>query len=182
MFNGRKSCYTTFWRTRLSKTIGLSLLGVLIIQRCFTSYIPVFKYGQTDIAMIETVPGWPSGIGINQMLEKVRTLSPGVLIHDPQWGHPGTDLHVYAKRFPHLTLISGSQSVLKNIGDVYRRARNRGLDLHFVYDTRGDADKSWRQKVFSHEMLCWKKSSIIKEYKGKVFNNSLLVICTARRD
>jgi len=168
-----------FFRSKATKVTGLLLLSAFLGLRLYSSYIPLLKYGQTDLAIIETKPGWPSGIGINEMIEKVKNLSSGVLIYDPQWGHPGTSLIVFSKEFPQLKLVPANPNVLAKIGDIYGFAKARGLKMHFVYDTRGQNDHSWRQKILEDHMLCAKKEIIQKEYRGKIFDNSSIAICTA---
>jgi len=129
--------------------------------------------------MIETPPGWPNGIGINEMIERVKELSPGVLIYDRQWGHPGTPLVVFANDFQQLRLLPADPDVLTKISGIYDLAKAKGLDMHFVYDTRGPDDRSWRHTILTNDTLCAKKEIIRKEYRGKMFDNSSIVICTA---
>jgi len=171
--------FLTFCSTRALKVAGVLLLVAFVIYRFYTSYIPLVRYGQTDLAMIETLPGWPNGIGINEMIERVKNLSPGVLVYDSQWGHPGTTLVVFAKKFPQLKLLPASRANLGRIRSLYESVKAQGKDLHFVYDSRGQKDRSWRHKVFAHKILCAKKEIIHKEYRGEVFGNTSIVICTA---
>ena len=171
--------FLVFCRTRTMKMAGLLLLSAFIVLRFYSSYLPLLKYGQTDLAMIETPPGWPNGIGINEMIERVKDLSPGVLIYDRQWGHPGTPLVVFANDFQQLRLLPADPDVLTKISGIYDLAKAKGLDMHFVYDTRGPDDRSWRHTILTNDRLCAKKEIIPKEYRGKIFDNSSIVICTA---
>ena len=171
--------FLTFCPTRAMKITGIVLLVAFVIFRFYTSYIPLVRYGQTDLAIIETRPGWPSGIGIYEMVKRVKNLSPGVLVYDSQWGHPGTSLVVFAKEFPQLKLLPASKAVLGRIRSLYNRVKAEGQDIHFVYDTRGQNDRSWRHKIFVHKILCAKKEIINKEFRGQVFGNTSIVICTA---
>ena len=171
--------FLTFYPTRALKITGILLLVAFVIYRFYISYVPLVRYGQTDLAMIETRPGWPSGIGIYEMVKRVKNLSPGVLVYDSQWGHPGTALVVFAKKFPQLKLIPASTANLGRIRSLYNSVKAQGLDLHFVYDAQRQNDRSWRHKVFVHKILCAKKEIIHKEYRGEVFGNTSIVICTA---
>ena len=163
--------FLTFCSTRALKITGILLLVAFVIYRFYTSYVPLVRYGQTDLAVIETRPGWPSGIGIYEMVKRVKNLSPGVLVYDSQWGHPGTALVVFAKEFPQLKLLPASRANLGRIRSLYNNVKAQGKDLHFVYDSRG--------KVFAHTILCATKEIIHKEYRGEVFGNTSIVICTA---
>ena len=171
--------FLTFCSTRALKITGILLLVAFLTYRFYTSYVPLVRYGQTDLAVIETRPGWPSGIGIYEMVKRVKNLSPGVLVYDGQWGHPGTALVVFAKKFPQLKLIPASRANLGRIRTLYNSAKAQGMDFHFVYDPRRHNDGSWRQKVFEHKILCANKEIIHKEYRGEVFDNTSIVICTA---
>ena len=113
------------------------------------------------------------------MVKRVKNLSPGVLVYDNQWGHPGTALVVFAKKFPQLKLIPASRANLGRIRTLYNSAKAQGMDFHFVYDPRRHNDGSWRQKVFEHKILCANKEIIYKEYRGEIFDNTSIVICTA---
>ena len=168
-----------FFRSKATKVAGIVLLSAFLGLRFYSSYIPLLKYGQTDLAIIETKPGWPNGIGINEMIRKVKKLSPGVLIYDPQWGHPGTSLIVFSQEFPQLKLVPANPNVLARLGDIYAFTKARGLRMHFVYDTRGQNDGSWRQKILLDHKLCAEKEIIRKEYRDKIFTNSSIAICTA---
>jgi len=171
--------FLTFFPTRVLKMTGILLLVALVIYRFYTSYIPLVRYGQTDLAMIETPPGWPSGIGINEMVKRVKNLSPGVLVYDIQWGHPGTSIVVFAKEYPQLELLPLSKTVLGGIRSLYNRVKAEGRDIHFVYDTWGQIDRFWEHKIFVDKILCAKKEIITKEFREQVFGNTSIVICTA---
>ena len=113
------------------------------------------------------------------MVERVKKLTPGALYYDPQWGHPCTTLEIFAKDFPHLQLIPSTSDNLRQLGRIYQQAKDKGVDLHFVYDTRSPNDRQWVDTIIRNKTLCAKKETITKEYKGKVFDNTSIAICTA---
>ena len=130
---------------------------------------------QTELAIRETYDPWARGIGIPKLLERVTDLEPGVLVVDPQWGHPGTALKVHRERFPHLTF-----RLLSPVwwGDPVARAREMEADnLYYVLDMRYTGDRPrvdailrecWEAGVvlagLSAGMICWYECSVTDSF------------------
>ncbi|MFH1681826.1 MAG: glycosyltransferase family 39 protein [Candidatus Eisenbacteria bacterium] len=174
------SAYHLFRPGPRRRTLGLALLGALVAFRLHTSYLPLARDGQTDLAMRETPEGWANGLGISAMLRNLEGLPRGVLLIDPQWGHPGMPVWIHEESYPQLELVSLTPDVLSNLDALRERARGSGRKVFFLLDARARGERPFVDSLLDRDSLWARKTVIPKVYRGKRLPDSTIVIAEAR--
>jgi hypothetical protein len=168
-------------RTGALRQRGLvALFALLIALRFPTSYLPLLEYGETDLGMRETPEGWANGLGMRETLAILRTLPPGILLVDPQWGHPGTPVWIYEDRLPRLEIVSITPELLASWETIREEARTRGGGLYVLLDARTPGERPWVDALLGAESLWAEKRVVRKVYRGRPLPDSSIVIAEAK--
>jgi hypothetical protein len=153
-------------------------VALLLVWKIGTSWVPLARWGQTELAIRETHDPWARGSGIPELLERVSQLEAGVLVADAQWGHPGTALKIHRERYPQLTF-----RLLSPVwwDDPVGRARAMEAgNLYYVLDARYTGERPRVDAILRDPVLCAEKTVIHKRWRGSVLEGSALVLCQAR--
>ncbi len=151
---------------------------VLIAVKVVHSYVPLVQWGQTDMALHETPPGWANGAGIRELIEKVSQLEPSLLISDYQWGHPLTALVAFQGLYPQVTVMD-IHSYLDTPG-AYQHFRSQGKKFYLAFDMRTPGSRPKVDDLLNNPSFCHTREVIKKQYRDHVFENSALILCTVK--
>jgi hypothetical protein len=154
-----------------------ALVPLLGAKLAFT-YAPLVRFGQTELSLAETPDAWANGSGIPELLARVSGLAPGVLVVDPQWGHPGTALRVFHARYPQLDVRMLSDE-WTDAARVRRNLGPRPPRLYYAIDARTPGERPPIDRLLRNRILCAQRQSIEKRFRDRVLPGSLLVICEA---
>ncbi|MBF0518643.1 MAG: glycosyltransferase family 39 protein [Nitrospirae bacterium] len=161
-----KKYVIVFWTILVS--IGLWQAG--------NNYYNLLKYGQIDIAMAETKAQWANGLGVYEMLDKLKGLDSGVLIYEPQWGYPGTTIEVFSKTLPKLTITPLTNEILPHLHEFKDKTNNDKKNMYILVDRRSGTNPMINS-IINDPDLCAKNEIIPKIYKNEILTRSCYVIC-----
>ena len=100
---------------RALRTATAALLIALALAARAPSYLDVARWEQHEYAHVESV-GWANGAGVMALIDHISRLEPGVLFYDPQWGHPGTTIQVFAaSRYPRMQLYAATNDLPQHV-------------------------------------------------------------------
>ena len=154
------------------------LLGVTL--KSLHSYATLIRWNHTDFAGIETPHfHWASGIGISEMIEKIKNLSPYIIFFDPQWGHSGTDIQIFKKYYPGAQIEILSQETINNIGAMRKVISYTNKNVYFVFNAN-TLGRSWVKDIIKNTSLCSEKEIIPKKFRKQVVFEAGIVFCKVR--
>jgi hypothetical protein len=133
------------------------------------------------MAMIDTPMGWANGIGIYELIEKVSKFPPSVVIHDPQWGHPGTALQVFKNFYPQVQMVRMTNKIFANLVHIKSLEQLKNKDLYFIFDSWWARSRPWVASILNDEEICGTKEVIEKKYKEEVSSRTSIIICSPNR-
>ena len=153
-----------FWKelTARGRVVVVLCFAGWFLFKVYDSYLPLVRWGQTDIALQETPDAWARGIGFHEVTDHLATLPPGLLIHDHRWGLPGTGIRVYRDRYPELELVPAHMNRMQSITDELRRGRT--LYLVFAHDPQAPP----RPRYLLLQQGCGERIEFSKRYRGRV--------------
>jgi 4-amino-4-deoxy-L-arabinose transferase-like glycosyltransferase len=164
-------------RNGLFVKVVVVLGSVLILNQVYSSFDPLFKFGQTDAGEQEVTDLWMSPLGINDLIAYLKTLPSATVLFDDQWGHFSVDISVFRNYYPNLRLIALESEDGRNL--MMSSTDLRGQKVYIIFDTywldRGNSGPPLEQIAFNQK-LCGKKKEIEKKYRQKI-EDSKFVIC-----
>ncbi|MEO5357702.1 MAG: glycosyltransferase family 39 protein [Nitrospirae bacterium YQR-1] len=143
----------------------------------WNNYSSLLKYGQSDISMTETKAHWANGLGVYQMLDKLKSLEAGVLIYDPRWGLPGTVVEIYSKTFPQLSIAPLTVDMLGSLHEIKHKINKENKNMYILVDRGKHGERPWIDAIVTDTTLCSNSDMVQKIYRGKVLDGSSYVIC-----
>jgi hypothetical protein len=153
------------------RLVGAGLAIALLAWKTVHGFVPLARWQLTDYAMVETAAGWPNGAGIFPLLDRIQELPPGLLLVDPQWGHPGTAVAVFAPRyFPAMRIASLTSDLVARVDLELAR----GSPVYVVYDS-GRPDRPWLDALVRHLPL--RCTYIDKQFRNRVLPDTRLALC-----
>jgi hypothetical protein len=164
--------------SRRRAALAAAAVALLLVWKATASWVPLVRWGQTELAIRETRDPWARGNGIPELLDRVSRLEAGVLVADAQWGHPGTALKIHRESYPQLTF-----RLLSPVWWDDPVARARAMEagnLYYVLDARYTGERPRVDAILRDPVLCAEKTVIHKRWRGNVLEGSALVLCQAR--
>ncbi len=158
-------------------SIILVMIPLLIGWKIQFSWMPLVQWGQTELALKETPPGWSNGAGIMELIHRISQLPPGVMVLEDQWGFPTTAIKVFGSRYPQLDALDLNMETATNLKKYYEQSPYRGKNLYFVMDARVPGERSLIDFILNTERICTPKEIIQKRFGDQIFQNTSLVIC-----
>ncbi|MBF0279275.1 MAG: glycosyltransferase family 39 protein [SAR324 cluster bacterium] len=165
---------------RIKKALGLVFFLMIVWWKISYTWKPLINWGQTDLVLKETPPGWANGAGIMKLLDAISKLAPGVMLVDSQWGFPLTAIQIFYKYYPQLDIHHLNPENLENLRQIYQQSKHGNQNLYFVADARKVGDRPSIDKIINTALLCTPKTIIQKKYQDQTFEGTSLVICQAK--
>ncbi len=157
------------------------IMPIIVFLICVPGLMAVptlVRWGQTDLMLIRSRPGWANGAGMHELIEYLSKLPSGIVLADPQWGLPVTAMQVYESYYPQLEIKFFPMST-QLVEIAFRYAYDRGEKLYFVFDARRPGERGWLDGLLSERLFCGTRHVIQKQYQDQIFDNSSLVVCHA---
>ena len=173
---------TAYEKMKNKLAIALIILPLLlgVTLKSLHSYATLIRWNHTDFAGIETPHfHWASGIGISEMIEKIKNLSPYIIFFDPQWGHSGTDIQIFKKYYPGAQIEILSQETINNIGAMRKVISYTNKNVYFVFNAN-TLGRSWVKDIIKNTSLCSEKEIIPKKFRKQVASEAGIVFCKVR--
>ncbi len=173
---------TAYEKMKNKLAIALIILPLLlgVTLKSLHSYATLIRWNHTDFAGIETPHfHWASGIGISEMIEKIKNLSPYIIFFDPQWGHSGTDIQIFKKYYPGAQIEILSQETINNIGAMRKVISYTNKNVYFVFNAN-TLGRSWVKDIIKNTSLCSEKEIIPKKFRKQVVFEAGIVFCKVR--
>tara|TARA_B100000315_G_scaffold117158_1_gene107417 strand:+ start:3081 stop:4649 length:1569 start_codon:yes stop_codon:yes gene_type:complete len=169
---------------KIKKKIAIVLiilpLSLGVALKSLHSYSTLIRWNHTDFAGIETPHfHWASGLGISEMIEKIKKLSPHLIIFDPQWGHPGTDIQIFKKYYSETQIEILSQETINKLGSIRKILSNTKKDVYFIFNAN-TLGRPWVKEIIENTSLCSKKEIIPKKFRKQVAYESGIVFCKVK--
>jgi hypothetical protein len=165
---------------RWDRVVVLAIV-CLGIMRLSDTYLPALDWGQSDLAVCETPVGWASGLGLRDAVETLRGLEPGVLLVDPQWGHPGSYIFLRRNANPQLDLDELVPSNVNACTELLARGQLPGDRLYMVLDScRQEYPVLWKW-LSAHPGILAERTVIRRKYRDQETNDYSIVIIALYR-
>ena len=167
-------------KKKLAIVLIILLLSLGVALKSLHSYTTLMRWNHTDFAGIETPHfHWASGIGISEMIEKIKNLSPHLIIFDPQWGHPGTDIEIFKRYYPGTQIEMLSQKTINKLGAIRKILSNTNKDVYFIFNAT-TLGRPWVKEIIKNTSLCSEKEIIPKKFRKQVEYEAGIVFCKVR--
>lgn len=164
-------------KTKLFAKVVVVLGSMLILNQVYSSFYPVVTFKQTDVGELEVTDLWASSLGINDLIDYLKTLPPSIVLFDDQWGHFSVDISVFRNYYPNLKLVALESDYGRNL--MMSSVDLAEQKIFIIFDTywleHGNSGPPLEQIAFNQK-LCGKKKEIEKKYRQKI-EDSKFVIC-----
>ncbi len=169
-----------FFATKKLKLIFYGFWLVLAVVQFCKNWQPLIRFGATDMSVLEIGDSWASPLGINRLIDKLKTLPAGQLFYDSQWGNPGTAIQVFAKDYPQLKLSPITFKAINRLQQRQMELIKNKQPVYLVFDAGNNIDPYWvdlKNFILGDRFFCGRYQDIIKQYKNDVYKNTALLIC-----
>ncbi len=157
------------WSDRAPRQLRVVLAAVLALfivgHKVQATWIPLARWGQSDYALIETQPEWPSGLGVKELLAELSSLPPGRLICGGEWGHIGTTPGVYCAWYPQLDVLPMGQDFLSHATEIVATLRREAGHIYLLLDEHTLASNKFTCLIYGLPLE--RRLRIERRYRGR---------------